>query len=300
MKSASLLSIPLRDYVPAETCEISFEFFPPRTPVMSQILDETLKNLQDFHPSFVSVTYGAGGSTRTATFETVRKIKQHTNLDVAAHMSCIGTSKKEIQALAQKYWDRGIKHIVAIRGDDTSSLPQRNEYKCAVDLVRGLKEVADFTISVAAYPEGHPQAVSPQKDLDILKSKVDAGATQAITQFFFDNRYFFDFYNRTIQAQINVPIVAGILPIQNITKTMVFAQKCGTTIPLWLSRTLCSLQDDPETQKMVAVSYTVQQCLELYAYGIRHFHFYTLNRRSFTAAICHIFKGVVEGREVKI
>ena len=279
-----------------KACKISFEFFPPRTPTMSQTLKETLNTLGDFKPSFVSVTYGAGGSTRSSTLDTVLKIKQNTPFNVAAHLSCIGSSKQQIHALAQQYWNTGIKHIVAIRGDHevTREQPQEyqpQEYMYAIDLVRELKSIADFHISVAAYPEVHPQAVSAQKDLDILKHKVDAGATQAITQFFFDNRYFFDFYDRAIQARINVPIVAGILPIQNITKTTEFARKCGTTIPSWLSETLFALQDDPDTQKMVAISYTVQQCLELYAYGIRHFHFYTLNRGSFTAAVCHILKG---------
>jgi methylenetetrahydrofolate reductase (NADPH) len=275
---------------------ISFEFFPPKTPEMDVRLWEVIKRLESLAPRFVSVTYGAGGSTRERTHATVRRIRQETGLEPAAHLTCVGATRAEIDAVAQDYWDAGIRHIVALRGDPPGGLtgdggsyvPHSGGYAYAADLVAGLKRVADFEISVAAYPETHPAAQSAEHDLDNLKQKLDAGATRAITQFFFDVDLFLSFRDRTAAAGIEVPIVPGILPVTNFTQLRRMAAGCGASIPAWMARHFDGLDDDPDTRRLVAASIAAEQCRRLHANGVHEFHFYTLNRADLTVAICHL------------
>ena len=281
---------------------LSFEFFPPNTPKMQEILWQSIQHLSLLEPNFVSVTYGAGGSgtggtSQDRTLATVMRIKRDTQLNVAAHLTSLSTTRDQIDTMAYTYWNAGIRHIVALRGDRVQQAQTLNgihdgfdHYPYALDLVRRLRQIADFEISVAAYPECHPEASSLQDDLDNLKRKVDAGATRAITQFFFDNHTFMDFYNRTIVARVNVPIIAGILPIANLTKTVDLARRCGTVIPRQLMEILKNLDGDPETQKIMAINFATHQCLDLYRQGIRHFHFYTLNRSSMITSICRMLE----------
>ncbi len=272
---------------------VSFEFFPPKTAEMEERLWAAIKRLEALRPRFVSVTYGAGGSTRERTHATVRRIRDETALEPAAHLTCVAASRDEIDAVARDYWDAGIRHIVALRGDPPGGAglgyaPHSDGYPYAADLVAGLKKAADFEISVAAYPETHPAARSPGHDLDNLKAKLDAGASRAITQFFFDVDVFLRFRDRVRAAGIEVPIVPGILPVTNFAQLKRMAAACGASIPAWMGAHFEGLDDDPETRRLVAASLAAEQCRRLHANGVHEFHFYTLNRADLIVAICHL------------
>ncbi len=288
--------ISLRDvlggFAPARPITYSFEFFPPKTPEMEQQLWGAIRRLEPLRPRFVSVTYGAGGSTRERTHATVRRIQAETAMTAAAHLTCVGAPRAEIDAIARAYWEAGIRHIVALRGDPPEGAvayrPHPEGYARAADLVAGLKRVGDFEISVAAFPEVHPEAPSPEADLDNLKRKLDAGASRAITQFFFDSEAFLRFVERARAAGIEAPIVPGILPITNFARTMEFARRCGAAIPPWLARRFADLEETPEIRILIAAATALEQCRYLHGWGFDHFHFYTLNRAELTAAICRI------------
>ncbi len=272
--------------------KVSFEFFPPKTEEMEKRLWAAIKRLEPLQPQFVSVTYGAGGSTRERTHATVARIRRETSLEPAAHLTCVGASREEIDDIARQYWDEGIRHIVALRGDPPDMgekyAPFSGGYAYAADLVEGLKKVANFEISVAAYPETHPQAISPQADLDNLKRKIDAGASRAISQFFFDPDIYCRFVDRARGAGIDVPIVPGILPVTNYARVVEFSRQCGASVPDWMAHIFEGLDGDPETRKLVAATISAEQCQHLRARGIDEFHFYTLNRADLAFAICHI------------
>ncbi len=272
--------------------KVSFEFYPPKDEKANQMLWAALVRLAPIGPSFVSVTYGAGGSTRERTHETVVRISSQTNLEPAAHLTCVAASREEIDSIAQRYWDAGIRHIVALRGDlpggNAAYAPHPGGYPYAVDLVRGLRAVADFEISVAAYPETHPDAPSAEFDLDYLKRKIDAGAHRAITQYFFDPEVFLRFRDRAVRAGIRIPLIPGILPVTNFRQMIKFSKTCGTAIPSWMNDLFDDLADDPDTRRLVAATVAAEQCRVLHANGVKDFHFYTLNRADLTFAICHI------------
>src|SRR5581483_1577000 len=250
------------------------------------------KRLEPLAPRFVSVTYGAGGSTRERTHATVARIRRETALEPAAHLTCLGATRDEIDAVARQYWDAGIRHLVALRGDPEAGqgryAPHPGGYGYACDLVAGLKRVADFEVSVAAYPETHPEAPDAGFDLDNLKRKIDAGASRAITQFFFETGTYLRFLERAHAAGIHVPIVPGILPVTNVAQMRRFAQQCGAAVPAWMGALFQGLDDDPETRRLVAASIAIEQCRLLQAEGVEEFHFYTLNRADLTVAICHM------------
>jgi methylenetetrahydrofolate reductase (NADPH) len=271
---------------------VSFEFFPPKTPEMEAKLWQTVKRLEPLAPRFVSVTYGAGGSTRERTHATVLRIRRETCLEPAAHLTCIGAACPEIDEVARRYWDAGIRHLVALRGDappgEGPYRPHAEGYAYAGDLVAGLKRVADFELSVAAYPETHPEAQNAARDLDNLKRKVDAGATRAITQFFFEVETYLRFIERAAKARITVPIVPGILPVSNFAQVKKFAALCGAAVPEWMASQFAGLDDDPDTRRLVAASIAAEQCRRLQSAGINEFHFYTLNRADLIVAICHL------------
>jgi len=273
-----------------EPPRVSFEFFPPKTAEMEASLWAAITKLAPLGPAFVSVTYGAGGTTRERTHATVRRIRQETALEPAAHLTCVGASRAEIDQVARDYWDAGIRHIVALRGDAPAGsgayAPHPDGYGYAVDLVRGLKAAGDFEISVAAYPEGHPEARSADHDLDNLKRKIDAGATRAITQYFFDVELYARFLERARAAGITVPIVPGLLPVTNFAQVVKFSAACGTTVPRWLADMFDGLDQDPETRRLVACTIAAEQAGALRALGCTQFHFYTLNRADLTVAIC--------------
>ena len=277
--------------LPDKPIEVSFEFFPPKTEKMEQSLWKSIKRLEPLQPRFVSVTYGAGGSTRERTHSTVRRILQETSLVPAAHLTCVGATKEEINHIAQDYWNTGVRHIVALRGDPPEDqglyTPHPNGYAYAADLVKGLKQVANFEISVAAYPETHPEALSPDSDIDNLKRKIEAGATRAITQYFFDVELYLNFLERVRKAGITVPIVPGILMIHNFKNIDGFSKRCGASVPQWLSELFEGLEDDFTTQNLLAASIAIEQCRRLYNEGVNEFHFYTLNRGDLAYAICH-------------
>lgn len=270
---------------------VSFEFFPPKSEKMERQLWSAIERLEPLGPRFVSVTYGAGGSTRERTHRTVARIRRETALEPAAHLTCVGATRAEIDEVARAYRDAGIRHIVALRGDPPDGapayVPHRGGYAFAADLVGGLARLGGFEISVAAYPETHPEAASPEADLDNLKRKIDAGATRAITQFFFESDVYFRFLERARHAGIAVPIVPGILPVTNFAQMTRFADACGTNVPRWMHELFEGLDDDPETRRLVAMSVASEQCRALRAGGVDEFHFYTLNRADLTLAICH-------------
>jgi methylenetetrahydrofolate reductase (NADH) len=271
---------------------VSFEFFPPKTEDMDAKLWQTVKRLEPLAPRFVSVTYGAGGSTRERTHATVVRIRRETALEPAAHLTCVGATRAEIDAVAERYWAAGIRHIVALRGDPPTGAsryePHPNGYAYAADLVAGLRRIGDFEISVAAFPETHPEARSADLDLDNLKRKIDAGANRAITQFFFDGDLYWRFVDRARAAGIDVPIVPGILPVTNFAQVKKFAAMCGAAVPPWMAAQFDGLDEDPETRRLVAASIAAEQCRLLQANGVNEFHFYTLNRADLTVAICHM------------
>ena len=286
---------------------VSFEFFPPKTEKMEEILWDSIQRLAPLEPAYVSVTYGAGGSTRQRTHATVVRIRRETVLEPAAHLTCVGSIREEIDEVARQYWRSGIRHIVALRGDPPEDVdryePHPGGYAYASDLVAGLKRVADFEISVAAFPEVHPQAASAEADLDNLKRKIDAGATRAITQFFFDADIYLRFLDRARAAGVTVPIVPGILPVTNFARVVQFAAICGTRVPGWMADLFEGLDDRPETRRLVAATVAAEQCRALYANGVNDFHFYTLNRAELTYAICHVLgvrpKAEPTGQELK-
>lgn len=272
--------------------ELSFEFFPPKSEAMAETLWNSLQTLAPLHPRFVSVTYGAGGSTRERTHQTVERILKETGLTPAAHLTCVDASRGEVDEVARGYWDLGVRHIVALRGDPAQLgakyQPHPDGYRDAADLVTGLKRVAPFDISVAAYPEIHPDSSSRAFDLDNLKRKVDAGAARAITQFFFSSESFFRFRDEAAAAGLDVEIVPGILPVSNVATTRRFAQTCGASIPQWLDELFEGLDDLPSARQLIAATVAAELCGQLYAGGVRHFHFYTLNRAELSYAICHL------------
>ena len=270
---------------------VSFEFFPPGDAEMEATLWRSVQRLAPLAPRFVSVTYGADGSTRTRTHQLVTRIQQETALTGAPHLTCVGASRGEILDIARQYRDQGVRHIVALRGDPPKGVanyePHPDGFAYAADLVAGLKSVADFEISVAAYPEVHPEAPSAQFDLDNLKRKLDAGASRAITQFFYDIETFLRFRDLCAAARIAAPIVAGILPITRFPQVLRMAGRCGARIPRWLEDRFSGLDDDPDTRRMIAASVAIEQVQTLQRHGVRDFHFYTLNRAELTYAICH-------------
>ena len=271
---------------------VSFEFFPPKTEEAEARLWEVVKRLEPLAPRFVSVTYGAGGSTRERTHATVRRIREETALEPAAHLTCIAATRTQIDAVAGDYWAAGIRHIVALRGDPPAGgepyRPHPGGYAYAADLVAGVKRVADFEISVAAYPETHPQAAGAADDLDTLKRKIDAGAGRAITQYFFEVELFLRFRDRAAAHGVAVPIVPGILPVTNYAQVKKFSAACGASIPSWMEGHFAGLDDDPDTRRLVAASIAAEQCRRLHAEGVHEFHFYTLNRADLIVAICHL------------
>jgi len=270
---------------------ISFEFFPPKTPALETQLWSCIERLAVLQPSFVSVTYGAGGSTQERTHATVLRLVQETSLTPAAHLTCVGATREDVDEVARRYWAAGVKHIVALRGDPPPGetyTPHPGGYAYAADLVAGLRKVADFEITVAAYPEVHPQALSAEADLDNLKRKLDAGATRAITQVFFENGTFLRFLDRALAAGIKAPIVPGIMPVTNFTQAAKFCTACGTSVPKWMASLFDGLDDDIETRRMVAAATTAEQVRILQANGIDEFHFYTLNRPDLVYAISRI------------
>lgn len=281
--------------------KVSFEFFPPKTEKMEQTLWSSIRRLEPLSPRFVSVTYGAGGSTRERTHSTVVRILNETSLVPAAHLTCVGATRDQVDAVAQCYWDAGVRHIVALRGDPPADSAgyqaEPGGYAYAADLVAGLKRVANFEISVAAFPETHPEALGPDADLDNLKRKIDAGASRAITQYFFDGELYLRFVESVRKAGITVPIVPGILPVTNFAQVVKFSAMCGATVPDWMAKLFEGLDDDPETRKLVAATAAAEQCRYLSKEGVEEFHFYTLNRADLTFAICHILGIRPQARE---
>ena len=281
----------MTSHASAVPLSVSFEFFPPADAAMEATLWRSIERLAPLAPSFVSVTYGADGSTRERTHNVVSRIQQRTALIGAPHLTCVGAARAEVLDIARGYWSAGIRHLVALRGDPPRGqpryTPRADGFAHAADLVAGLAAVAPFDISVAAYPEVHPEAASAAADLDNLKRKIDAGATRAITQFFYDSDVFLRFRDRCTAAGIRAPIVPGILPITRFPQVLSFAQVCGAGIPQWLHERFAGLEDDDDTRRMIAASVAIEQVEELTRHGVREFHFYTLNRAELTYAICH-------------
>ena len=273
--------------------QVSFEFSPPRTEGAERTLWETVTRLTPLRPSFFSVTYGAGGSTRQRTHETVARLKTETGIDAAAHLTCVAATQGEIDDVARAYWDAGIRHIVALRGDPPTGMgtkysPHPGGYANAAALVAGLKKIGDFQVSVAGYPEKHPDSQSVEADLDNLKRKVDAGADRCITQFFFDADDFLRFRDQAAGRGIAVPIVPGVMPVSNFQGITRMAGLCGSKVPEWLAYMLDGLDDDLETRRMIAATVAGDLCRRLHGEGVDQFHFYTLNRADLTFAICHL------------
>jgi methylenetetrahydrofolate reductase (NADPH) len=273
---------------------VSFEFFPPKTEEMETTLWESITRLAPLEPSFVSVTYGAGGSTRERTHSTVKRILSETALVPAAHLTCVAATCGQIDTVIRDYCAAGVRHIVALRGDPIGGVGERyaphpRGYRNAAHLVSGIKSIADAVeISVAAYPEKHPDSPTIAADLDMLAAKVDAGASRAITQFFFENDLYFDYLDRVRARGINVPVVPGILPVQNFKQTRSFAARCGASIPDWLANRFERLDDDPATRKLIAAAVAAEQVLDLVDRGVTDFHFYTMNRADLVYAVCHL------------
>lgn len=275
----------------ATPIRVSFEFFPPSDATMDSTLWQSVQRLAPLSPRFISVTYGADGSTRDRTHSLVKRIQQQTSLIGAPHLTCVGASRAEVLELARRYWDEGVRHIVALRGDPPQGAaryePHPDGFAYGADLVAGLRSVADFEISVAAYPEVHPEAASAQADFDNLRRKIDAGATRAITQFFFDNDDYLRFRDRCAAAGIKASIVPGILPITRFPQVTRFAERCGAKIPGWLAERFVGLDNDADTRRLIAASVAIEQVSRLREQGVNEFHFYTLNRAELTYAICH-------------
>ena len=272
---------------------VSFEFFPPKTEEMERNLWEAVERLAPLTPNFVSVTYGAGGSTRERTHSTVRRILKETALMPAAHLTCVAATKAEVDAVIRAYWDSGVRHIVALRGDPTGGVgekyaPHPGGYATSADLVAGIKRAGDIEVSVSAYPEKHPDSPDVEADIDMLKRKIDAGATRAMTQFFFENDLYFRYLERVRARGIDIPIVPGILPVQNFKQTVNFAARCGASVPRWLAERFDGLDDDVATRKLIAAAVAAEQVLDLVDRGVTDFHFYTMNRADLVYAVCHL------------
>lgn len=287
------VTLPRRQATSGQKTSVSFEFFPPGTDAMAEQLWDSAQILCPLQPAFVSVTYGAGGSTRERTHNTVVRLQNSLGLKAAAHLTCVDASRSEIGDVAASYWQAGIRHIVALRGDPPGQMgghyvPCPDGYRDAADLVQGLRDIAPFEISVAAYPEKHPEAPSLDADIDNLKRKLDAGASRAITQFFFDNRVYFRFRDAVARAGIRATIVPGILPISNYARTCRIAKACQASIPGWMHDQFGRLDDDPETRRAVAIAIAEEQCRELITEGVESLHFYTLNRADLVYGICHM------------
>ena len=285
------LETPLFSGLPGDI-EVSFEFFPPKNEKMGETLWRSVETLAPLGPRFASVTYGAGGSTRERTHQQVVRIQNEANIPAAAHLTCVEATRDQVDEVARHYWDEGIRHIVALRGDAPDGQgayrPHPDGYANAVELIAGLKRVADFEISVAAYPEVHPDSPDRQADLDNLKAKFDAGATRAITQFFFDPECFFDFRDRAAVAGIEGEIVPGIMPVLSFAAVQRMSGLCGTAIPDWMEGLFDGLDDRPEARQLVSATIAAELCRRLYAGGVRQLHFYTLNRAELSYAICHM------------
>ena len=270
---------------------VSFEFFPPADEAMERTLWASIERLAPLAPRFVSVTYGADGSTRERTHNVVTRIQRETRLTAAPHLTCVGASRGEVLDIARRYWDQGVRHIVALRGDPpagtTGYRPHPEGFAYAADLVAGLKTVGDFDVSVAASPEKHPEAPSAAFDIEVLKRKQDAGASRAITQFFFEPAVFLRFRDACAAAGVTMAIVPGILPITRFPQLTRFAARCGATVPAWLEQRFAGLEDDAETRKLIAAAVAIEQVARLVHEGVGEFHFYTLNRAELTYAICH-------------
>ena len=272
---------------------VSFEFFPPKTEEMERNLWEAVERLAPLAPNFVSVTYGAGGSTRERTHATVRRILKDTALTPAAHLTCVAATKAEIDGVIRGYWDSGVRHIVALRGDPTGGVGERyaphpGGYATSADLVAGIKRAGDIEVSVSAYPEKHPDSPTVEADIDMLKRKIDAGASRAITQFFFENDLYFRYLDRVRARGIDIPVVPGILPVQNFKQTVNFAARCGASVPRWLAERFEGLDEDVATRKLIAAAVAAEQVLDLVDRGVADFHFYTMNRADLVYAICHL------------
>ena len=271
---------------------VSFEFFPPKSEAMAATLWQSIETLAPLNPRFVSVTYGAGGSTRERTHQTVERIVRETNIPAAAHLTCVDATRDEVDSIARAYWEVGVRHIVAIRGDPPERgarfEPHPDGYRNAVELVAGLKRVAPFEISVAAFPECHPESPSVAADLDNLKRKIDAGADRATTQFFFDPSCFFRFRDKVAAAGMDIEILPGIMPVTNFAAISRMAAMNGSSVPDWVGRLFEGLDDLPAARQLIAATVAAELCGQLYAGGVRHFHFYTLNRAELAYAICHL------------
>ncbi|HYJ58074.1 MAG TPA: methylenetetrahydrofolate reductase [NAD(P)H] [Methyloceanibacter sp.] len=273
--------------------DVSFEFFPPKTAAMEENLWNAIRRLEPLRPKYVSVTYGAGGSTRERTHATLARILRETTLKPAAHLTCVAATRDEVDEIIRDYWDLGVRHIVALRGDPPRGVGERyaptpGGYVNAADLTKGIKAIAPFEVSVACYPEKHPQSPSVEADIDMLKAKIDAGATTAISQFFFDNEVFFRYLDRVRASGIAIPIVPGIIPIHNFKQVSGFATRSGASVPEWLGHRFEGLDEDQETRHLVAAAVAAEQVLGLVDQGISEFHFYTLNRADLVYAICHL------------
>ena len=273
--------------------KVSFEFFPPKTAEMEVSLWESVRRLEPLKPSFVSVTYGAGGSTRERTHATVKRMIEETGLKPAAHLTCVSASRDEVDDVIRAYWSAGVRHIVALRGDPAGGLgttyePHPQGYNQTSDLVAGIRRVGDFEVTVSAYPEKHPEAASLDADIDALKKKVDAGATRAISQFFFDNDVYFRYLDRIRRRGIDIPIVPGIVPVQNFRQTASFARRCGASVPQWLADRFESLDEDPATRRLIAAAVAAEQVIDLLDRGVSDLHFYTMNKADLVYAICHL------------
>jgi methylenetetrahydrofolate reductase (NADPH) len=290
-EARTALDTPLFSGLPGDVA-VSFEFFPPKTEKMEAQLWDAVQQLRPLAPRFVSVTYGAGGSTRERTHATVARIIAEAGLPAAAHLTCVGASKDEIREVAEQYWEAGVRHIVALRGDagepGAPFVPHPQGYASAAELVAGLKDIADFEISVAAYPETHPDADCPQSDIDNLKRKLDAGASRAISQFFFSAETFFRFRDALAASGVAQPVLPGILPVTNVAQARKFASACGAAIPDWMDGLFEGLDEQPAARQLVAATVAAELCRRLYAGGVRDFHFYTLNRPELAYAICHM------------
>ncbi|MVW55993.1 methylenetetrahydrofolate reductase [NAD(P)H] [Sphingomonas chungangi] len=276
----------------AGDAQVSFEFFPPKSEKMEAQLWDAIQTLSPLGPRFVAVTYGAGGSTRERTHATVARIASETAIPAAAHLTCVDATKEEVDEIARAYWEAGVRHIVALRGDPPragESFEQHpGGYRNAADLVAGLRKIAPFEISVAAYPECHPDSLSVAADLENLKAKIDAGATRATTQFFFEPECFFRFRDKVAAHGMDIEILPGIMPVTNFAAISRMAAMNGTAVPSWMGRLFEGLDDHPAARQLVAATVAAELCRKLYAGGVRHFHFYTLNRAELAFAICHL------------
>ncbi|SFK54061.1 methylenetetrahydrofolate reductase [NAD(P)H] [Methylocapsa palsarum] len=272
---------------------VSFEFFPPKTVAMEATLWESIFRLAPLRPSFVSVTYGAGGTTRERTHATVARIARETIVKPAAHLTCVAATRDEIDEIVKGYWEAGVRHIVALRGDPQDGVgakfrPHPQGYENSAALVAGVRRIADFEVSVSAYPERHPESASVEADVDVLKAKIDAGATRAITQFFFENECYLRYLDKVRSKGVDIPIIPGIVPVQSFKQTANFAARAGASVPQWLADRFEGLDDDPQTRRLVAATVAAEQVLDLVDRGVRDFHFYTMNRADLVYAICHL------------